>query len=74
MQILVGVTIGVCITSTAREASDRGLNVLVISDCCTEPDPLEHEMAIRLLQIEGGYITTIASTADFITSVNGLAR
>ncbi|ETN83286.1 isochorismatase family protein [Necator americanus] len=72
--VLVGVTTGVCVTSTAREASDRGLNVLVISDCCAEPDPLEHEMAIRLLQIEGGYIATIASTVDFVASVNTLAQ
>ncbi|WP_375226989.1 isochorismatase family protein [Burkholderia orbicola] len=43
-KISVGVTTGVCITSTAREVGDRGLNVLVISDCCAEPDPLGHEM------------------------------
>lgn len=63
--ILVGVTTGVCITSTAREATDRGFNVLVLTDCCAEPDPVEHDMAIRLLQIEGGYLATTAVTDAF---------
>jgi nicotinamidase-related amidase len=63
--VLVGVTTGVCITSTAREANDRGFNVLVLADCCAEPDPTEHDMAIRLLQIEGGYVATTAAADAF---------
>ncbi|ENH6339662.1 cysteine hydrolase [Burkholderia vietnamiensis] len=64
--VLVGVTTGVCVTTTAREASDRGYNVLVLSDCCAEPNPLEHEMAVKLLQIEGGYVATTANADAFL--------
>lgn len=63
--VLVGVTTGVCVTSTAREASDIGYGVLVLGDCCAEPDPRNHDMALKLLQIEGGYIAAVSSAAAF---------
>lgn len=64
--VLVGVTTGVCVSTTAREASDRGFNVLVLSDCCAEADPQMHEMALALLQVEGGYIATVAESAQLL--------
>jgi nicotinamidase-related amidase len=67
--VLVGVTTGVCITSTAREASDIGFGVLVLGDCCAEPDSANHEMALKLLQIEGGYIATVSTAAAFEASL-----
>ena len=63
--VLVGVTTGVCVTSTARDAADIGLGVLVLGDCCAEPDPANHEMALKLLQIEGGYIAAVSTAAAF---------
>jgi nicotinamidase-related amidase len=64
--ILTGVTTGVCVTSTAREAADRGFNVLVLSDCCAEPDKDNHDSAMRLLMIEGGYIATVGQASNFL--------
>lgn len=64
--VLVGVTTGVCVSTTAREASDRGFHVLVLSDCCAEPDPHMHAIALSLLQIEGGYIATVAESASLL--------
>lgn len=66
--ILTGVTTGVCVSSTAREASDRGFNVLVLSDCCAEPDVNNHDMAIKLLMIESGYIATVSTAEAFLES------
>lgn len=71
--ILVGVTTGVCINSTAREGSDRGFNVLVLEDCCAEPDLQNHAMAIKLLKIEGGYIATVTSSAQFLLTLGEMA-
>ncbi|EIY5386274.1 TPA: cysteine hydrolase [Klebsiella variicola] len=67
--ILTGVTTGVCVSSTAREASDRGYGVLVLSDCCAEPDPVNHAMAIQLLKIEGGYMATVSTSTQFLTAL-----
>lgn len=68
--VLVGVTTAVCVTSTAREASDLGYGVLVLGDCCAEPDPENHRMALKLLQIEGGYIATVSTADAFIEAVS----
>lgn len=70
--VLVGVTTGVCVTSTAREACDRGYGVLVLGDCCAEPDTANHRMALALLQIESGYIATVSTSGEFLDAV-GLA-
>jgi nicotinamidase-related amidase len=67
--VLTGVTTGVCVSSTAREATDRGYSVLVLEDCCAEPDPQNHDMAIQLLKIEDGYLATISSSELFINAL-----
>lgn len=68
--ILTGVTTGVCVSSTAREATDRGFNVLVISDCCAEPNQENHDIAINLLMIEGGYLATVAPSSALLHCLN----
>lgn len=68
--VLVGVTTAVCVSSTAREATDLGYGVLVLGDCCAEPDPENHRMALKLLQIEGGYLATVATADDFVIAVS----
>ena len=67
--IITGVTTGVCVSSTVREASDRGYNVLVLEDCCAEPDPDNHRIAIKLLKIEGGYLSTISDSASCLQAL-----
>jgi hypothetical protein len=42
-----------------------GFGVLVLGDCCAEPDSGNQEMALKLLQIEGEYIAAVSSTAAF---------
>jgi biuret amidohydrolase len=64
--VLVGVTTGVCVSTTAREASDRGFHVLVLSDGCAEPDPRMHDIALELLQVEGGYIAAVSDCAALL--------
>lgn len=66
--VLTGVTTGVCVSSTAREAADRGYSVLVLEDCCAEPDPLNHDKAIDLLKIESGYLATVSSSVDLLAA------
>jgi len=71
--ILTGVTTGVCVTTTAREASDRGYEVLVLEDCCAEPQARDHADAIRLLRIEGGYLAVTAHSDDLLAALETLA-
>lgn len=53
-------------SSTAREAGDRRYEVLVLEDCCAEPNPGDHADAIRLLRIEGGYLAATARSDDLL--------
>lgn len=71
--IITGVTTGVCINSTVREAADRGYNVLVLDDCCAEPDQQTHDIAIQLLKIEGGYLSTISDSLQFLAAIPQLS-
>lgn len=68
--ILAGVTTGVCVSTTAREASDRGFHVLVLADCCAEPEPRMHEIALALLQVEGGYMATVAESSALLSAMS----
>lgn len=67
--IVTGVTTGVCVNSTVREASDRGYNVLVLEDCCAEPEQRMHDIAIQLLKVEGGYLSTISNSRRFLSAI-----
>lgn len=70
--VLVGVTTGVCVQTTAREAADRGFAVLLLEDCCAEPDPDNHHRAVTLLQVEGGYMATVGRSEAFINTIEAL--
>lgn len=61
--VLCGVTTAICVNSIAREATDRGFEVLVLEDACAEPDPAMHEMALAVLRNEGGYLASTAPSA-----------
>lgn len=68
--VLVGVTTGVCVQTTAREAADRGYGVLLLEDCCAEPRLEDHHRAVALLQVEGGYLATVARSDCFIAALS----
>src|SRR5262249_56775628 len=41
-----GLTTAMCVTQTAREASDRGFGVVIAEDACTELSEEMHEAAL----------------------------
>ncbi|MGY1741356.1 MULTISPECIES: cysteine hydrolase family protein [unclassified Blastococcus] len=59
--VLTGVTTDVCVTSTLREAIDRGYECLVLEDCTAAPRPGRHEAAVDMLRSGPfGAVTTAA--------------
>lgn len=70
--ILTGVTTGVCVQTTAREAADRGFAVLLLEDCCAEPDPANHSRAVELLAVEGGYMAAVADSGSLADTLAAL--
>jgi len=70
--ILCGVTTAVCVHSTLREASDRGYDTLLLSDCCAESDPALHQAAIAMVKMEGGIFGMVATSEAAISALQCL--
>ncbi|MBU2887349.1 cysteine hydrolase [Gilvimarinus agarilyticus] len=52
--ILLGVTTDVCVSSTMRDANDRGYDCLLLSDCCGAANETLHQHTLNSLSHEGG--------------------
>lgn len=64
--VLAGIsTLGV-VESTARYAVDMDYRVIVLEDCCSDPEPEAHQAAAKWVL---PYITTVCSSQDFLKSL-----
>jgi len=69
--ILTGVTTDCCVTSTLREALDRGFDTMVLEDCVTAASALRHDAALDIIRHAGGVFGNLAHSADVITALQG---
>jgi len=64
--ILTGVTTDVCVSSTMREANDRGFDCVVLEDATAAATPDLRRFALESVKMEGGIFGAVAASADFI--------
>ena len=62
--VVTGVTTEVCVSTTVREANDRGYDCLVVDDCCASYFPEFHGAALRMIAAQGGIFGWVADSAD----------
>lgn len=63
--ILTGTTTDVCVSSTLRDAVDRGYECLTVADGCAATDRANHEAALRTIETEGGIFGAVTEVSAF---------
>ena len=71
--IVCGVTTEVCVHTTVREANDRGIECLVLSDCTGSYFPEFHETALRMIAAQGGIFGWVGESSGVIAALTAPA-
>ena len=69
--ILCGVTTEVCVNTTAREANDRGFEVLIAEDCVGSYFPAFHRAALDMIKAQGAIVGWISDSRSIISALAG---
>lgn len=67
--VIAGVTTDVCVSSTMREANDRGFDCVVLDDATAASEPPLHVSTIESVKMEGGIFGAVAKMDDVIHAV-----
>ena len=68
--LLAGVATNFVVEGTAREASDRGYNVVIVGDCCASVNQEAHDAS---LTVALPFLSTISDTEEVIAAIGAAA-
>jgi len=72
--LMCGITTDVCVSSTLREANDRGFDCLVLEDACGAASAEVHEGVFASMLNEGGIFGAFAQTHQLLAHMDGLEQ
>ena len=67
--VVTGVTTEVCVSTTVREANDRGFECLVVEDCCGSYFPEFQDAALKMIAAQGGIFGWVAPSRQVIQAI-----
>jgi nicotinamidase-related amidase len=67
--VVTGVTTEVCVNTTVREATDRGYDCLVVSDCVGSYFPDFQEAGLKMITAQGGIFGWVADSATVLAAL-----
>jgi nicotinamidase-related amidase len=68
--VIAGVTTDVCVSSTMREANDRGFDCVLLDDASAASEPSLHVSTVESIKMEGGIFGSVAKLEDVIQAVD----
>jgi biuret amidohydrolase len=69
--IVCGVTTEVCVTTTVREANDRGLECIVPQDCVGSYFPAFQKAALEMVKAQGAIFGWVSDSAAIVAGLRG---
>jgi nicotinamidase-related amidase len=67
--VVTGVTTEVCVSTTVREANDRGYECLVLEDCVASYFADLHAAALAMVRAQGGIFGWVAPSASLLRAL-----
>jgi len=67
--VIVGLTTDCCISTTLREALDRGFECLTVDDCCAASSRETHDAALSVLRKASGIFGVMAASSDVLAAL-----
>jgi len=67
--IITGITTDVCVSTTMREANDRGYECLVLDDCTGATDFDNHLAALKMVTMQGGVFGAVSNSTEVLKTL-----
>mgnify|MGYP000396756458 CR=1 FL=1 len=67
--LVCGVTTEVCVQTTAREANDRGYELVIPADCCASYFPEFHRITLEMIQAQGAIVGWVSDAEQLVAAL-----